>query len=80
MISATADSVSPRESKWDYATDSKGFRILKNQVVDLQQRLQDEVVTILKDSIIYEDGESKFLCTCFYCCCNTPCVKIPNAA
>jgi hypothetical protein len=59
ILLTAAGLVLPRESKWDHLTDSKGFRILKNQVIDLQQRLQDEVVSILKDSIIYEDGGSK---------------------
>jgi len=51
-----AESVPPRESKWSGSVDSKGFRILKDQVCDMQQLTQDQVVSILKDSIIYEDG------------------------
>ena len=48
--------VLPRESKWTGSVDSKGFRLLKRQVLDLQECTQDEVVSLLKDSMVYEDG------------------------
>ncbi|XP_023215475.1 uncharacterized protein LOC111618225 [Centruroides sculpturatus] len=41
----------------DKKTDSKGFRILKDQVKDLTKFPQETIVTILKDSIIYNDND-----------------------
>jgi len=48
--------VLPKHSKWSGRVDSHGFRILQDQVVDVQQLTEDQVLTILKDSIIHEDG------------------------
>jgi len=36
--------------------DSRGFRILTDQVVDVQQMTEEQVLLMLKDSIIHEDG------------------------
>ncbi|XP_067126415.1 uncharacterized protein [Centruroides vittatus] len=41
----------------DKKTDSKGFRILKDQVKDFTKFPQETVVTMLKDSIIYNDND-----------------------
>jgi len=48
--------VLPKYSKWSGRVDSRGFRILQDQVVDVQQLTEEEVILILKDSIIHEDG------------------------
>jgi len=53
---STRQSSMPRENKWSGRVDSKGFRILTSQIVDVQHLTQDELVGYLKDSIIYEDG------------------------
>lgn len=37
--------------------DSKGFRILSEQVTNVQYLTEDAVVQLLKDSILYEDGK-----------------------
>jgi len=47
----------PRLTKWSGRTDSKGFRILENQVADLSHFTQDDLVSILKDSVLYEDDK-----------------------
>jgi len=36
--------------------DSHGFRILEDQVVNVQQLPEEQLLSILKDSILYEDG------------------------
>lgn len=41
----------------DWAIDSRGFRILQDQVVDVQQLTQEQILLILKDSIIHEDDK-----------------------
>ena len=48
--------VSPKYCKWSGRVDSHGFRILQDQVVDVQQLTQEQVLMILKDGIIHEDG------------------------
>jgi len=50
--------VLPKDSKWTGRIDSHGFRILQDQVVDVQQLTQEQVLLTLKDSIIHEDGIS----------------------
>ena len=46
----------PKDSKWTGQVDSRGFRILTDQVVDVQQMTEEQVLLMLKDSIIHEDG------------------------
>jgi len=48
--------VAPKDSKWSGRVDSHGFRILQDQVVNVQQLTQEQVLLILKDGIIHEDG------------------------
>jgi len=48
--------VLPKHSKWSGRVDSHGFRILQDQVIDVQQLTEQQVILILKDSIIHEDG------------------------
>jgi len=48
--------VLPKDSKWTGRVDSRGFRILQDQVVSVQQLTQEQLLLILKDSIIHEDG------------------------
>jgi len=48
--------VLPKDSKWTGQVDSRGFRILTDQVVDVQQMTEEQVLLMLKDSIIHEDG------------------------
>jgi len=48
--------VLPKDSKWTGRVDSHGFRILQDQVVNVQQLTQEEILLILKNSIIHEDG------------------------
>jgi len=38
--------------------DSHGFRILREQVTDVQQLTEEQVVLMLKDCILHEDGIS----------------------
>ena len=45
------------KTKWSGALDTKGFRILKDQVLDIQKVPQDVVVRILQDSILYENED-----------------------
>lgn len=56
MVSLVAVGTHPRESKWSGRVDSKGFRILTEQVVDMQHLTEDAVLCVLRDSILYEDG------------------------
>ena len=48
--------VLPKGRKWTGRVDSRGFRILKDQVVNVQHLTQEQVLLILKDSIVHEDG------------------------
>ena len=42
---------------WDGKVDSHGYRILTGQDAYLHHMTSDMVVALLKDSIIYQDGE-----------------------
>jgi len=53
--------VLPKHSKWSGRVDSHGFRILQDQVVDVQQLTQEHLLLTLKDSIIHEDGICAFV-------------------
>ena len=48
----------PWAKGWDGKVDSRGFRILSSQVVDLKYHLEEDIVHLLKKRIIYEDGLS----------------------
>jgi len=50
--------VAPKDSKWTGRVDSHGFRILQDQVINVQQLTEEQILLILKDSIIHEDGTS----------------------
>lgn len=47
----------PSKMKWTGKVDSMGFRILEDQVLNLEYLTEDVITKILKDSIIYEDDE-----------------------
>ena len=47
----------PNLAKWTGAVDSKGFRKLKDQVLDIQNLQEEVVIKILKNSIIYENDD-----------------------
>jgi len=47
----------PRKQKWSGKVDTLGFRILKDQTMNLDYVPDEEMITILKDSILFEDGE-----------------------
>jgi RluA family pseudouridine synthase len=49
--------IDPRQSKWTGRLDSKGFRLLEGQVIDINHLTQDDLVSILKDSVIYDDDK-----------------------
>jgi len=53
--------VLPKNRKWSGRLDSRGFRILTDQVINVQQLTQEQVLLILKDSIIHEDGTNAVL-------------------
>ena len=53
--------LTPSKTKWTGKVDSKGFRILEDQVLNLEYLTEDVVTKILKDSIVYEDGECTLL-------------------
>jgi len=53
--------MTPSQTKWTGKVDSKGFRILEDQVLNLEYLTEDVVTKILKDSIVYEDGECTLL-------------------
>jgi len=55
-----AQIVLPKDSTWSGRVDSKGFKILQDQVIDVQQLTQEQVLLILKDSVIHEDGICAF--------------------
>lgn len=46
----------PNKVKWQGKIDSKGFRILTAQVIDMQHVPEDTVLQILKKNIIFENG------------------------
>lgn len=48
--------IDPNKVKWQGKVDSKGFRILTAQVIDLQRVPEDTVLQILKKNIIFENG------------------------
>ena len=53
----SAEMTTPSKMKWTGKVDSKGFRILQDQVLNLEYLSEDVIVKILRDSIIYEDGK-----------------------
>jgi 23S rRNA-/tRNA-specific pseudouridylate synthase len=55
--SGSTDQVLPRRSKWGGRLDSKGFRILEDQTVDVQRLTEDDLINVIRDSIIYEDEQ-----------------------
>ncbi len=48
--------VAPHMSKWTGKVDSRGFRILKDQILDIQNLPEYAVVQIIQNSVIYHDG------------------------
>lgn len=50
-----SENLHPKFQKWQGEVDSKGFRKLKSQVLDIQQLPEEVVLNILKDSVLYED-------------------------
>ena len=54
---ASSDPVTSVSKRWAGAVDSKGFRILKSQVVNLQSVPSSVVIKLLHDSILYEDND-----------------------
>ena len=53
------------DKTWHGKKDSKGFRILSGQTVNWDHLLLDDVVSILKHHILYEDGRLMFHCALF---------------
>lgn len=51
-----SQAMDPNKVKWQGKVDSKGFRILTAQVIDLQRVPEDTVLQILKKNIIFENG------------------------
>ena len=49
----------PRDAKWKGRVDSHGFRILTDQILELNNKTKDVVVRILRDSIIFQNGSIK---------------------
>lgn len=51
----TESTVHPNKAKWSGRVDHKGFRLLDDQIVDVQYMTNDAVLNVLKDSVLYED-------------------------
>ena len=47
--------------KWSGKVDTQGFRILKDQTLNLDTVSDDIMIQMLRDSVLYEDG--KYICS-----------------